>query len=95
MKKVIVVLTLVLFMGTLVAPAMQVFSNSNVVVFSDDENPKDKKQDKTTTADKKADTKKDAKCDAKKAEKKDCATKCSGEKKPGCCSEEKKKEDKK
>lgn len=78
MKKLIAVLGIVLFVGTMTAPAVQVFSNSNIVLTSDGDTPKDKKQDKTSD-------KKDAKCN--KAEKKDCA-KSSGEKK-SCCSEKK------
>lgn len=74
MKKLIAVLGIVLFVGTMTAPAVQVFSNTNIVLTSDGDTPKDKKQDK-----------KDAKCD--KAEKKDCPK--SATEKKACCSEKK------
>lgn len=76
MKKLIAVLGIVLFVGTMTAPAIQAFSSSSIELTTDGDTPKDKKQDK-----------KDAKCD--KADKKDC-TKSSGEKK-ACCSEKKSK----
>jgi hypothetical protein len=73
MKKLIAVLGIVLFVGTIAAPAIQAFSSSNIVLTTDGDTPKDKKQDK-----------KDAKCD--KSEKKDCPK---ASEKKGCCSEKK------
>jgi len=89
MKKLIAVLAIVLYVGTMAAPAMQVLSNANIVLSLHGNEPKDKKQDNKSTAstDKQKSEKKDAKCT--KDAKKDCAAKCTGEKKSGCCADKK------
>lgn len=89
MKKLIVLFTLVVFVGVMAAPVFASHENSRITLVRNDDDPKKNKEKKEDKEKKETTETKDSK------ENKDCKKECTQTCTPSCCEHDKKVEEKK